>query len=65
MFLIGAVEQSSPFFAVWDQLYGPFRLGLDTEVRLWFQFHILFNGRIFNFVGWQQPVDLSTLPYTL
>jgi len=40
------------FSRFWDQLYGPFRLGLGTELCLWSQFHILFNWRISNFVGW-------------
>jgi len=38
-----------PWF--WDQLYGPIRLGLSTEVRLWSQFHIWFNWRVSKFFG--------------
>ena len=35
-----------PWF--WDQLYGPQRLGLSTEVRVWSQFHIWLN--------WEYPI---------
>ena len=39
------------FSRFWDKLYGPFRLGLGTEVRLWSHLHFLFNWRISNLVG--------------
>jgi len=32
------------FTRFWDQLYGPCRMGLCTDVRLWSRFHIWFMG---------------------
>ena len=58
MFLVGAVEQLSPFFAVSEGtcccvVCVFVILELGTAVRLWSQFHNLFDWRISNFVGWR------------
>ena len=38
----------------WDQLYGPSRLGLGTEVRLWSQFQIYLTGEFSSFSDYQE-----------
>ena len=35
----------------WDQLYGPLRLGLGTEVRLWSHFEIYLTQEFSSFFG--------------
>jgi len=49
MFLFGAVQYLSPFFAVLNLLYGP--LGLGTEEHLWSQFQIDLNEEFSGFPG--------------
>jgi len=48
------------FSRFWDQLYGPFGLGLFTEMHMFTRFHICFNWRISNFSGcYSQPKKLE------